>query len=89
MLEIELKYFSEIQEDLILKYTEGFAVIKDNSLLGVFCDSNIATEKGFEKWGYVSMLVKEINENPSPPQKNKKPFVLNELNSFCFPTSEP
>ncbi len=64
-LEIEIKYFYEIQDELLAKNPSGgFAVIKDQNLLGVWLNRLDAIKQGIDAFGNVSFLVKNINDNP-------------------------
>ncbi len=47
MLEHEIKYFQKAQDELQSKYPEGgFAVIKNEELLGVWANRNDAIKQG-------------------------------------------
>lgn len=64
MLEKELAYFKKTQNELRTKNPGGgFAVIKDEVLLGIWLDRTDALKAGVEKWGAVPFLVKEINDD--------------------------
>jgi len=63
-LEKELAYFNEILPQLQRDNRAGsFAVIKDNQLLGVWNNRDVALKKGHEKWGNVAFLVRNITVN--------------------------
>ena len=64
MLETEIAHFEKIQNDLIAENpTGGFVVIKDNEVLGVWSDRANALRIGIERFGNVSFLVKDINDD--------------------------
>jgi hypothetical protein len=64
MLEEELKYFRKIQNELRSKHSDGgFAVIKNEDLLGVWKNRSDALKEGIERYGNKPFLVKNINDN--------------------------
>ena len=66
-LEKEISYFLKIQNELRAKYLNGgFAVIFDENLLGVWSSRDDAIKEGIKKYGNVSILVKNINDNLHP-----------------------
>ena len=66
MLEKELKYFRQIKDELRAKHSDGgFAVIKDEQLLGVWQNRNDALKEGIEEYGDNPFLVKNIYDDPT------------------------
>jgi hypothetical protein len=64
MLEKELQYFKKIQNELQLKHSHGgFAVIKNEVLLGVWKNRSDALKEGIEEYGLTPFLVKNINDD--------------------------
>lgn len=64
MLEKEISYFEKIQDELrATNPNGGFAVIKDEELLGIWLNRIDALKAGVQKWGAVSFLVKDINDD--------------------------
>lgn len=64
MLEKELEVYRKVKSDLQSKNTNGgYVVIKDDEVLGVWQTRVDALKAGIEKYGNVSFLVKDINEN--------------------------
>lgn len=62
MLEKELETYNNIKAELQTKYPQGgFVVIKESEVLGWRARSD-ALRAGFEKWGNVQFLVKNISE---------------------------
>ena len=63
-LEKELEVYKKVQNELRSKYPEGgFVVIKGEEIAGVWSDRNDALRSGLEKFGNVSFLVKDINDD--------------------------
>jgi hypothetical protein len=63
-LEQEISFFRKIQDELKAKNPNGgYAVIKDETLLGVWLNRTDAIKEAVEKYGNVSLLVKNINDN--------------------------
>lgn len=64
MLEKELSYFKSKQAELIVANPfGGFVVIKGEEILGVWLNRIDAMKEGIAKWGNVSFLVKNINDD--------------------------
>ena len=64
MLEKELEtYKNKKAELLLLNPNGGFAVIKDDEVLGVWQSRADALKIGIEKYGNIAFLVKNINES--------------------------
>ena len=64
MLEKVISYFKKVQDELrATNPNGGFAVIKDEELLGIWLNRTDALKAGVQKWGAVSFLVKEINDD--------------------------
>ena len=64
-LEKELSYFHTIQEQLKSDYSNGgFAVIKEDTLLGVWSSREDGIKEGLAAFGIVPFLVKNIMEIP-------------------------
>ena len=64
MLEREIAYFEKIQPELrASNQAGGFAVIKDEELLGIWLNRTDALKAGVQKWGVVPFLVKDINDD--------------------------
>jgi len=59
----EFNYYNKIRENLNSEHKEGFVVIKDQKILGVWNDRGDALKAGLEKFGDVPFLVKDINNN--------------------------
>lgn len=64
MLEKELEYYKKVLDELRAKNPQGgFAVIKDDILLGVWQNRQDALKQAVEAWGNTVFLVKNINES--------------------------
>ena len=64
MLEQELKVFLDNKAKLRNEnHGEGFVVIKGEEILGVWSNRQDALKAGYEKYGNVAFLVKDINES--------------------------
>jgi len=64
MLEKELDYFKRVQDELRAKNPQGgFAVIKDETLLGIWQNRQDALKEAVKAWGNNVFLVKNINES--------------------------
>jgi len=64
MLEKELAVFKTKQAELrAANPNGGFVVIKDDEVLGVWLNRTDAIKEGISKWGNVSFLVKNINDD--------------------------
>lgn len=64
MLEKELQHYKTVLDELRAKNPQGgFAVIKDETLLGVWLNRQDALKQGVEAWGNTVFLVKNINES--------------------------
>jgi len=65
-LEVELRHFDSIKEEL-LKHHEGkFALIIGTELIGTFDTAEMAYKKGIETRGNVPMLIKRISKDETP-----------------------
>lgn len=63
-LQKEFDYFNQVVGQLKKDYPHGgFAVVKDQHLLGVWKTRNEALAKGLEKFGDVVFLVRSIEES--------------------------
>ena len=83
-LETELKYFHEIQNELIANNPAGgFAVIKEDKLLGVWLNRMDAIKEAVEIYGNVSFLVKNINDDATHFINYSRPLT------FCHAVSYP
>lgn len=64
MLETELNLYHKIKAQLQAENPDGgFVVIKDETVLGVWATRIDALKAGLDKFGDVSFLVKDIDEN--------------------------
>jgi hypothetical protein len=62
----ELSFFHTIQGQLKNEYPNGgFAVIKDDTLLGVWSSREDGIKEGLAAFGIIPFLVKDILENPN------------------------
>ena len=59
-LDVELGYFDEHREEWCKDYTGKFAVIKGVTLKGFYDTSNDAYAIGYDEYGLVSFLIKEV-----------------------------
>lgn len=65
MLEKEVEYFNKIKPQLVSDNPNGgFAVIKEETLLGVWINREDALKEGVKEFGNVPFLVKDIFDNP-------------------------
>jgi hypothetical protein len=65
-LETELRYFQEHRTDLLVSSEGKFALVKGESLIGVFDSEDDAIRHGYQNLGNVSFLVKQITEADIP-----------------------
>ena len=65
-LETELRYFNDHRAELLEDAAGKFALVKNESLLGVFDSETAAIRHGYETLGNVSFLVKQITEADIP-----------------------
>ena len=64
MLDQELELYHQQKSQLQSENPEGgFVVIKEGEILGVWQTSTDALKAGIDKYGNVSFLVKDINDN--------------------------
>jgi len=78
MLENEIKHFKKVQNQLRTKHPNGgFVVIKNNQVYGVWENRNDALKEGYEKYGDVPFLVKNVNDDLSQ--------AINFPRNFSFP----
>ena len=74
-LEKEMSYFKKLQNELQAKNPAGgFAVIKNDKLLGIWLNRIDAIKQGIEAFGNVSFLVKDINYNPNHIASYSRPL---------------
>ena len=66
-LTAEIEAFERLQPELQRENPEGgFVVIKDGQPLGVWRDRVDALGEGVKEFGYVSFLVRDINDTGEP-----------------------
>ena len=65
-LETELRYFNDHRAELLENGAGKFALVKGESLLGVFDSETAAIRHGYQTLGNVSFLVKQITEADIP-----------------------
>ena len=65
-LEAELHYFNEHRAEFLEKAAGKFALIKDESLIGMFDSEASAIRRGYETLGNVPFLVKQVTEVDIP-----------------------
>ncbi|MDY7010649.1 MAG: hypothetical protein SVV80_07840 [Planctomycetota bacterium] len=65
-LEQELRTYEDHKADLLSKARGKFALIKDQEVCDVFETRNDAVRQGYERFGNVPFLVKEILEIETP-----------------------
>lgn len=65
MLEKEIEVYNKEKAKLIQANPNGgYAVIKDDIVLGVWNDRQDAIKEGIKAWGNVAFLVKSLNDSP-------------------------
>lgn len=63
MLEKEIDTYNKVKDSLMLKFSNGgYVVIKEEEVLGVWQTRVDALRAGFEKFGDVQFLVKNIDD---------------------------
>jgi hypothetical protein len=65
-LETEWRYFNEHRAELLRQAAGKFALIKGESLIGMYDSEAGAIRTGYQKLGNVPFLVKEITEVDLP-----------------------
>jgi len=65
-LETEWRYFNEHRAELLQQAAGKFALIKGDSLIGMFDSEASAIRTGYQKLGNVPFLVKEVTEVDIP-----------------------
>jgi len=66
LLEKELKTFEGHRSELLGKHRGKFALVKEDKIEGVFDDEADALSQGYERFGNVPFLVKQIVEIDLP-----------------------
>lgn len=66
LLDEELAFFKEKLRDMVEQNEGRFALIKGHSLAGAYSHQGEAIQKGYEMFGDVPFLVKEIARAESP-----------------------
>lgn len=67
-LQQELVYFKSIKEDLLKHDKDKFALIKDRELVNTFTTWEEAFNAGIERFGNVSFLIKQVQEEDEKVQ---------------------
>jgi hypothetical protein len=65
-LETELRFFNAHRPELLQDAAGKFALVKGDSLIGVFDSDTAAIRHGYETLGNVPFLVKEVTEVDIP-----------------------
>jgi hypothetical protein len=65
-LQTELHYFNEHRSELLEQAFGKFALIKGNSLIGIFDSEASAIRNGYQTLGNVPFLVRQITEVDIP-----------------------
>ena len=66
LLDQELATYQAQKDDLLGKARGKFVLIKNNQIIGIFDTKNDAIRQGYERFGNVPFLVKEILEFEIP-----------------------
>ena len=65
-LEVELEYFEQHRSEYLKTAAGKFALVKGQSLLGIFDSEAAAIRHGFQALGNVPFLVKQVTEVDIP-----------------------
>lgn len=65
-LETELEYFNKHRTELLASDAARFALVKGDALIGVFDTETAAIRHGYQTFGNVPFLVKQITEADIP-----------------------
>jgi hypothetical protein len=68
MLKRELEAYESHKEELLGKAAGKFVLIKNDEILGTYDTANDAINRGYELFGNVPFLVKEIIEIETPAE---------------------
>jgi hypothetical protein len=83
ILDTEIKYFYKVKDELCAKNPDGgFAVIKEDTLLGVWLNRNDAIKEGIEAYGNVSFLVKNITDDHTQLINYSRPLNFSHALSY-------
>ena len=66
LLKNEINAYSKQKSELIGRFKEKFALIKDSNVIDIFDTKNDAIRQGYERFGNVPFLVKQILEVETP-----------------------
>lgn len=66
LVEVEFKTYENVKEQLLGSNLGKFVLIKEKNVVGVFDTKQDAIRVGYEKFGNVPFLVKEIMQVESP-----------------------
>ena len=62
MLETEIKFFHENQEEWVKKYPGQYVLVKGEKLIGAYPDIDEALGEGAQHFGLTPFLVRNVNE---------------------------
>lgn len=66
LLDEEVKTYENAKPMLLAAHENEWVVIKGGEMLGTYPTLSEAYGKGLERWGYVPMLIKQIEREETP-----------------------